>query len=76
MARRFLAVGLDAGILHLHRMERLSAPSDRVEMMAKVGSRPLSLEFTGLAQNLGQLEGSCRDFQSHCWVSLRIFGSL
>jgi hypothetical protein len=35
---------------------------------------PLNLEFTGLSQNLGQLEGSYRDFQSNCWVNLQILG--
>ena len=33
-----------------------------------------NLKFTGLAQNLGQLEGSYMDFQSNCWVNLRIWG--
>jgi hypothetical protein len=33
-----------------------------------------NLKFTGLTQNLGQLEGSYRDFQSNCWVNLRILG--
>jgi hypothetical protein len=32
----------------------------------------INLKFTGLTQNLGQLEGSYRDFQSNCWVNLRI----
>jgi hypothetical protein len=34
----------------------------------------LNLKFTGLTQNLGQLQGSFRDFQSNCWVNLRILG--
>jgi hypothetical protein len=33
-----------------------------------------NLKFTGLTQNLGQLYGSYRDFQSNCWVNLRILG--
>ena len=33
-----------------------------------------NLESTGLAQNLGPLEGSYRDFQSNSWVKLRILG--
>jgi hypothetical protein len=36
--------------------------------------RPRNLRFTGLTQNLGQIEGSYRDFQSNCWVNLRILG--
>jgi hypothetical protein len=35
-------------------------------------SRDATLEFTGLAQGLGQLEGSYRDSQSNCWATLRI----
>jgi hypothetical protein len=34
----------------------------------------LNLKFTGLTHNLGQLYGSYRDFQSNCWVNLRILG--
>jgi hypothetical protein len=33
-----------------------------------------SLKSAGLAQNLGQLYGSDRDFQSNCWANLRILG--
>jgi hypothetical protein len=33
-----------------------------------------NLEFTGLTQNLGQLYGFYRDFQSNFWVNLRILG--
>ena len=37
-----------------------------------------NLKLTGLTQNLtqnlGQLEGPYRDFQSNCWVNLRILG--
>ena len=33
-----------------------------------------NLEFTALAQNLGQLYGSYMDFQSNFWVDLRILG--
>ena len=32
------------------------------------------MKFTGLTHNLGQLYGSYRDFQSNCWVNLRILG--
>ena len=37
-------------------------------------ARGSNLKFTGLTQNLGQLYGSYRDFQSNCWVNLRILG--
>jgi hypothetical protein len=33
-----------------------------------------NLKFTGLNQNLDQFQGSYRDFQSNCWVNLRILG--
>ena len=33
-----------------------------------------NLKSTGLTQNLGQLQGSYGDFQSNCWVNLRILG--
>ena len=36
--------------------------------------RTANLKFTGLTQNLGQLQGSYRDFQSNFWVVLRILG--
>ena len=36
--------------------------------------RALNLKFTGLTQNLGQLYGSYRDYQSNFWVNLRILG--
>ena len=35
---------------------------------------PKNLKFTRLTQNLGQLKGSYRDFQSNCWINLRILG--
>jgi hypothetical protein len=36
-----------------------------------VEARPREpLKFTGLTQNLGQLYGSDRGFQSNCWVNL------
>ena len=34
----------------------------------------VNLKSTGLTQNLGQLRGSYRDFQSNFWVNLRILG--
>ena len=37
-------------------------------------SSRLNLKFTGLTQNLGQLSGSYRDFQSNFWANLRILG--
>jgi hypothetical protein len=33
-----------------------------------------NLKSSGLTQNLGQLQVSFRDFQSNCWVNLRILG--
>jgi hypothetical protein len=36
--------------------------------------RTYNLKFTGLTQNLGQLYGSYRGFQSNFWVNLRILG--
>jgi hypothetical protein len=40
----------------------------------RVSPAARNLKFTGLTQNLGQLQGSYRDFQSNCWVNLRILG--
>ena len=37
-------------------------------------ARGQNLKFTGLTQNLGQLRCSHMDFQSNCWVNLRILG--
>jgi hypothetical protein len=33
-----------------------------------------NLTYPGLSQNIGQLEGSYRDFQSNCWVNLLSLG--
>jgi hypothetical protein len=35
---------------------------------------PMNLKYTGLTQNLGQLYGAYREFQSNCWVNLQILG--
>ena len=39
-----------------------------------VAASLLNLKFTGMTQNLRELQGSYRDFQSNCWVNLRIQG--
>jgi hypothetical protein len=49
------------------------------ESPAKAGDAPgwrghEKVKSTGLAQNLGQLEASSRDFHSNCWANLRILG--
>ena len=39
-----------------------------------LGSRIARAELTGLTQNLGQLQGSYKNFQSNCWVNSRTLG--
>jgi hypothetical protein len=44
------------------------------QLVVATSSNSPKVQFTGLAQTLGQLEDSNRDFQSNCWASLQILG--
>ena len=52
----------------------LGAPGAEKIHVSSANLGSVKVRFTGLAQTLGQLDDSNRDFRSNCWANLRILG--